>query len=563
MSDVTVRISAKNDTRTGFQEALNDAKRFGNQASFAMAPNFSGKVGGGEVRKVFKGLAKDLAEASSPTEALQSVAIRVAGAFGKVTAAVGAFAVGEIIAAQFRKIGTAFESTTANLKQFNSEIGQVERATTFDESISGFDKLKSKADEVRATLQGLKQDIGATIANAAMGGEPFKLIEQQADTMDIRSAVALRAGLINQTGNSKEAAATMASGGQSAVDELLLKQKREKQIQSIRDRISATSNQEAKANLEMAIGNAQDSLNAEDQFRLESAKRGAADAAKQTANFGATPAQRLQQEKQAMDELVAKQKEYAEAATFAGTSLDPSGALNQSAAKYYEIQQQIEKSKQVQLSLTKAITDQQNAMAQRATDMRAANAEKAATAGMTDEQLLARERGKRNALDDSALQSGKYSNEDQIKREEITQRILDLEARIKQARESGLKGLEQRVADKQFAAMTPEQRQASLKQQMTDFEQQLNSGKLTGPEAFQRANQLLGMQESLGQGNGFQGSSGASAFQRIGFASNEYFDTRKKDNPTEAAKRAAKAAETLVDVMKSMTEPVILNPTSS
>ena len=61
--------------------------------------------------------------------------------------------------------------------------------------------------------------------------------------------------------------------------------------------------------------------------------------------------------------------------------------------------------------------------------------------------------------------------------------------------------------------------------------------------------------------NAFQGSSGASAFQRIGFASNEFFDTRKAKDP---AAETAKAVAELKKIHKALSsgEPLVLNPSS-
>jgi type II secretory pathway pseudopilin PulG len=64
------------------------------------------------------------------------------------------------------------------------------------------------------------------------------------------------------------------------------------------------------------------------------------------------------------------------------------------------------------------------------------------------------------------------------------------------------------------------------------------------------------------QQQAFQGSSGASAFQRVGLATNEFFDTRKPKDPAADTKRAADFAKQILDVLKKG-EPLVLNPTSS
>jgi len=64
------------------------------------------------------------------------------------------------------------------------------------------------------------------------------------------------------------------------------------------------------------------------------------------------------------------------------------------------------------------------------------------------------------------------------------------------------------------------------------------------------------------QQQAFQGSSGASAFQRVGLATNEFFDTSKPKDPAADTKRAADFAKQILEVLKKG-EPLVLNPTSS
>ena len=130
MSEVRVKVVAENQTKTGFQSALNDAKAFGREATKAATP---GGAGGGEgVRRALKGLGTDLAAASTPAEAFQAVATRVASAFGKVTSVIGGFAIGQIVAGQFNKLSEGVANSTKNLQEFNSNYAAVANATTMD-----------------------------------------------------------------------------------------------------------------------------------------------------------------------------------------------------------------------------------------------------------------------------------------------------------------------------------------------------------------------------------------------------------------------------------------------
>jgi hypothetical protein len=159
-----------------------------------------------------------------------------------------------------------------------------------------------------------------------------------------------------------------------------------------------------------------------------------------------TPQQRLEKEKQAMAELQAEQQKFASAAALA--SADPAGGLNEAAAKYYEIQQQIESSKLEQLKLQKQISD---------ADERASKA--------TDRRTLGTE----------------------------------------------------------FGPGTADAAAGGFRVDAADF-------------ARQQAEEAAKAMASVAPG-GMTGSFGASQLQRIGFASNEFFDTRRKEDPTKVMER--------------------------
>jgi hypothetical protein len=64
------------------------------------------------------------------------------------------------------------------------------------------------------------------------------------------------------------------------------------------------------------------------------------------------------------------------------------------------------------------------------------------------------------------------------------------------------------------------------------------------------------------QQQAFQGSSGASAFQRVGLATNEFFDTRKAKDPATAIEKGNKLLQQIKEAL-SKGEPLVLNPSSS
>ena len=485
-ADVTVRIKAQNDTRTGFQEALNDAKSFGKQASGAMSA--SGPDGGG-LRKVLKGLGTDLAQASTPAEAFQAVATRVASAFGKVTAVVGGFAIGQVIAGQFQKLSEGVGSSTKSLQEFSANYESVANATSMDQAISGFDRLQGSIEAAKSNLSALKSDFGAMIANAAMGGMAFREMEAAIKSMTVASASALSGSSALQLNQAQQQVGAFQSGGNDAVRALALQQQREREIAALEQRKG--TDPQANFLIENAIDDARARFVQEDKLRFlttaSSAQQRTADIDRQTAQIGMTPQERLAQERANQTRL---QGEVVGASQGAESMLEIS-------ARVAELNAEIAKSKQVQAQLEKQIADEaeRNAKAQAA-------AQRSALAS-TQSQAMANRR----------------------------------------------------------ATMTPQEQLDFEMQGLADLEG------FVGPEVEAQKEAAIGrimalQQQIQGQGQGaLVGSMGASSLQRIGFASNEFFDTRRREDPNKETKRAADAAKQIYELLKKG-EPLVL-PASS
>jgi hypothetical protein len=74
--------------------------------------------------------------------------------------------------------------------------------------------------------------------------------------------------------------------------------------------------------------------------------------------------------------------------------------------------------------------------------------------------------------------------------------------------------------------------------------------------ARQQAEEAAKAMASVAPG-GMTGSFGASQLQRIGFASNEFFDTRRREDPEKETKRAADAAKEILKILQGG-EPLVL-----
>lgn len=481
-SEVKVLVKAENQTKTGFQAALNDAKKFGQEATKAATPG--GGVGGGEVRKALKGLGADLAQASTPAEALQAVVTRVAGAFGKVTAVVGAFAVGKIIAGQFEKLSQGVSSSTSRLNEFTESAKNVATALNLESALSGFDSMQSGIKAAQTELQTLSSDFGALAANVITGGAAFRVMRENIEAMQRIAAASLVSSTALQAKQAEETASAMMSGGKGAVDELAIKQAREREMAALQTRLDEAINSgdgNSAASIRAAMANKQREFGSQDAFRAATAQQAAEASGAKAASVGMTPEQRLAKEKQAMDELVAKQKQFATAAAMAGGSFDPSGALNSGKAEYYELQEKINKSLEVQKTLEQQIAQE---------------SEKAAKAKADQER-------------------------------ELQSAIKDQDKKNKEA------------------AMTPQER---LQSEIDAFNSLSGSGPDVELQRKQAIGRIISLQQQMagGGGGGFQGSQGASALQRIGFASNEYFDTRQKKDPSEETARLTEVAKQIL-----------------
>lgn len=493
-SEVKVLVKAENQTKTGFQAALNDAKKFGQEATKAATPGGSG-AGGGELRKALKGLGGDLAQASTPAEALQAVVTRVAGAFGKVTAVVGAFAVGKILAGQFEKLAEGVSSSTARMNEFTESAKNVSTALNLESALSGFDSMQSGIKAARTELQILSSDFGALAANVLTGGAAFGVMRENIEAMQRVAAASLVSSTALQAKQAKETAAAMMSGGKGAVDELAIKQSREREMAALQARLDEAINSRdgnSAASIRAAMENKRREFGSQDAFRAAAAQQAAEASGAKAASVGMTPEQRLAKEKQAMDELVAKQKQFATAAAMAGGSFDPGGALNSGKAQYYQLQDKINKSLEIQKTLEQQIAQEPK----KAAETKAAQQRAALAAG-----------------------------QDQAKKN-------------------------------QEAAMTPQERMQYEMQGLQDLAG--FAGPEVELQRQQAIGRILALQQQMaGAGSTFQGDFGASSLQRIGGASTEFFRVRG-DDPKELQKRANEFLKNILKKLEAG-EPLVLS----
>jgi hypothetical protein len=531
MAEVKVKVTAQNETRTGFQQALNDAKQFGNEATrsvtiddeAALAPlrkiqqqlrdlqaearrpisageidAFGGGAGAtltaGESRRAstaIRGLAADLATAQTPAQAFEAVLSRIAQMMGRLTSLVVAFAVGKVIAAQFDKLNAGVESAISNASRFSSAFKSMGNAANLGEAISQFRQLQTAADQTGETLRNLQNNIGATLANIAMGGG-FK-----------SGAVFGELAALEQA-QRRVAGAKLVSGTQ-----FLLGQSE--------GRLAVTGDS-----------------GAEQEFERR---------AKQEQELFA-----LQQELQAARSKGDQQ-----------LTLDLENAISLTKERF-AVEDQITQKRKEQAAAAQALASRQQA---------AGTSRAIADFGADPATLLARAQERLSALENPniAANMGLTPEQAAAERKRIMLEILGLEQQVtseiekqKADRERATKSLADALEDREFAGLSPAEQQAKIEADQAALIAGIESGEISSTEAAQRAAELARRQDALGAG-GITGSAGASSLQRIGFASNEFFDTRNKKDPAQAIEAGNKILQDIKKALESG-QPLVLSSTS-
>jgi len=506
MAEVKVKVTAQNETRTGFQQALNDAKQFGNEATRsvtiddeaalaplrkiqqqlrdiqaqARAPIEPATIGvGGEdlattsVRgsAAIRGLAVDLASATSGAQIFEAIIRRVSTAMGGLVAATAGFAFGSLIR-------RTLEDAAAGLNEFIDRSQALQQSfsdlsaptTTFDQLAA---KIRTAADEIEALREAnekLQSGFGFQVADYINAYDLSSAANQQEKDAISNVRLALVAAIEASTA---------------------------RELQTARART-----QEERQFLKIA---------AERQELIEKANRASPLA-------GAATAALL------LAGDVTKQKDLEE-------------SLKQRAAAQERKNEDADLTKEQRLAKEKAFLE---------------NLNKANFGGATADVVRAETVGRIKDLERQiAIEKERAAA--------VTQREAEQrEQATKRAAQSLASELEQR----EFAGLSPDEQRAKIAADQASLVAGLESGAISPAEAAQRALELARREDGLANGTGFTGSEGASAFQRVGLATNEFFDTRNKKDPAEAVNNATRVIERILEIIKK-SEPLVLANSSS
>jgi hypothetical protein len=569
MAEVKVKITAKNEVQTGLQASLSQVKQFAGEAQRTMQQAFQGgprmpvvpeKRQGApinidigdygleplrELQEQLRKVREGSKQAFDP-EPPQQFSRGIAGIIGRFALIVGGAAtVGKIIASAFDQAGEAIKRSIGIQEQFNRTLTQAGQASTFDGAVSGFQQLNALADQTGKTIeetfgrnigeaianlfQGRPGQLLANVGNALTGGAVRGNLE---DTQEQQRRIARDTLSGNLAVQQQEREELLNAGGNSdAIAKIKREQEKRREIEALRSSFTNLSQPEQSAEFEKLSKGLKEKQATDDfidaQKRLAAAKEEAAAAGRERSQAGMSGAQRLEQEKSAMQELQAEQKKFAQAASLAAA--DPTGGLTEAAAKYYELQAQIEQSQNRQLSLEESIAKEVERKAKSNVPVAVEVAGLESVAEL--EAALSNIEPKQvdvilNALGVENIQQAQ---------EAIKSLDESARAKINEARAKEVAVTKERVNNfKQSTDLLEARASGDKKREENILQQQDFEKGFEATDSFEEASRFAAASAQLRaqQNQEMSGSFGASSLQRIGFASNEFFDTRRKEDPS-------------------------------
>lgn len=268
MAEVKVKITAQNQTQTGFQAVLADAQKTATQVqnTFARASEIRmlkpkelssgpisvdiGDYGLEPLRELQKQIAdvrRSAREALDP-EVAENFSGGIGGLIGRFAILIGVAAtVGKILSSAFDTLSEAVKTATANQEQFNRSIEAAGTATSFDGAISGFKQLSATAQQTKKDfdetfgrspleavgnlLLGRPKQFLAGLADGATAGSVSRGMKDQEDRQGQIARDMLSTSLERQFINARELAA--AGADPAAIEQVRIDQSRREQREQL------------------------------------------------------------------------------------------------------------------------------------------------------------------------------------------------------------------------------------------------------------------------------------------------------------------------------------------
>ena len=311
MAEVKVKITAANQTQTGFQSVLADAQKTATQVqqTFARAstaprmpqvkqPGGSGgpididigDYGLGPLRELQQQLrqAREASKQAFDPEPTERYSSGIGGVLGRFALLIGAAAtVGKIVAAAFDQLSEAVKSAIGIQEQFNRTLEQAGQATSLEGAISEFGRLQASAEQTgKIVKETFGRNIGESIANL-FSGRPGQIMARAADLLTggaVRGEITAqeeqqrriardttRGNLARLSLEEDERAAT--GGDSKALERLEREQRKRRELDNLRSSIQNESPQvQAALENELKSLQAQRDQNEEARERVQSEK---------------------------------------------------------------------------------------------------------------------------------------------------------------------------------------------------------------------------------------------------------------------------------------------------
>jgi hypothetical protein len=540
MAEVKVRVTAQNEVRTGLQQALQETKKFGQEAkqavSQATAINpFKDNDGLGPLRDLqrqardlrelarapvepasvtapidegfasasqrgaaaIRGLATDLANATSPAQVFEAVVRRISTAMGGLIAATAGFAVGSVIRRSLEDAAAGLNDLTDRGERLSQTLASLTAPTT------SFQEFASTLNSVKTQIEGLQkatEDYKSSFSNIAVD-----FATQSGSIRDILANAVVPGGAITT-----------------------------RFIDRLRGEQGALFNQ-ADANEESKRDEARLSIRAAIAQQLQNeialSKQTTEEGRKQLANDQARVKQRKDLEDLLKTLGASTQERGQRLSEFDRLSAQAPG--REAADRERSLQAQADKQRAINEDSRRSLEERLQREKQGLADL-----EQFGGAGvdLLREQATARIR----------------DIENQITSEK--ERAAAVSQREAEQRAQSLKRDQQSLAALERSTQSPEERRAALETEQAALAQRavsLAPDDFAGrAEVISEAQRIAGELSGFGQA-GTTGSVQASALQRVGLASNEFIDTRSKDPAAEEVKQATARIEQILDVLKS------------
>ena len=474
-----------------------------------------------------RGLATDLANASSAGEVFEAVLRRITTAFGGLVAASAAFAIGSIIRRTLEDAAaglSALIDQSQSLQQSFSSLSAP--TTTFDQLATAVRGASAQIEALEEANRKLQSGVGFQLADYVNSFD----LSSAADRETEQGVSNARAALANAIGEATNRELQLAKARTDEERKLIaLQANREQRLAEARG-VSPKAEQNMQA-----LFAAQDATTSQDRergFEEQAAKQRAIN----------------EENKRSLEERLTREKQgLADLQQFGGAGID--ARREQSIARIAELEKQITSEREKQ-SAQELATRQQTAGVSRSIQ----------DFGADLATLLARAQERLALLENPniAANMGLSANQAELERKQLLLEILSIEQQIEQAQKRDA----QTLAGLERSVQTPDQRRASLEDEQAALAEQAAS---LAPDDFAgraevaaEAQRIAGELGGLGQGGGQTGSFGASSLQRIGFASDEFFDTRSKKDPADETRRAADFVKQIIDILKNG-EPLVLS----